>query len=190
MIRNNDNTKFPTGVNVKTFRQLRFVILFCAIAIGCGCRPAASSNAVKPAANVAISNTAESPANTTASTPSSDVPVTFSLATPTDAYKTAYALREKKDVNGLKRVMSKDVLEFFEMMAKEEKKTVDEEISEMFNQPQGKTPDSRNEKITGNTASVEYRNPDGEWRTMDFVKEGADWKMTMPKANKPGPAEH
>ena len=189
MTRNTSNTKSLKGGNVKTFRELRFVILFLAIAIGCGCSPAVPDNPANSTANLAGANRIDSTANTTASTPSSDPSVTFSLATPTDAYKTAYALREKKDVNGLKRVMSKDVLEFFEMMAKEEKKTVDEEISEMFDHPQGKTPESRNEKIIGNTASVEYHDPDGEWRTMDFVKEGQDWKMTIPKADKPGPAE-
>ena len=55
----------------------------------------------------------------------------------------------------------------------------------MFDRPQAKTAEVRNEKITGNTAILEYLDEDGNWKRMDFVKEGSDWKMTMPKADSP-----
>src|SRR5205085_11501447 len=115
MMRNTDNTESQTGGNVKTFRELRFVILICMITVSCS--SPTSNNSVRSAGDVETANAVDPPTSTAASTPSSDSPVTFSLATPTDAYKTAYALREKNDVNGLKRVMSKYVLEFFELMA-------------------------------------------------------------------------
>jgi len=90
-------------------------------------------------------------------------------------------MREKKDVAGLKKVMSKELLDFLTMMGESDKKSLDDQIAEIFDQPQAKTNESRNEKITGDRATVEYPDEDGEWKTMDFVKEGQEWKMTIPK---------
>jgi len=118
----------------------------------------------------------------------SDTPSTGSLATPTEAYKTAYAARQKQDVQGLKRVLSKDILEFFELMAEAEKKTLDDELQQLATKPQSPSDESRNEKINGDTATLEYLDEKGKWATMDFVKEGNDWKLTMPKAQ-PGEVE-
>jgi hypothetical protein len=44
------------------------------------------------------------------------------------------------------------------------------------------TDQSRNEQINGETATLEYLDDKGKWSQMDFIKEGADWKMTIPKA--------
>jgi len=82
-------------------------------------------------------------------------------------------------------MFSKDILEFFEMMAKEEKKTVDEEIKDLTERPQAKTAEARNEKINGDRATVEYLDETGSWRTMDFVKEGGRWKLGIPKEDGP-----
>lgn len=149
-----------------------------------GCQKAANTNT---AANQAGNTSA---ANTNAATPAAaKTPETssaaISLATPTDAYKAAYALREKKDVEGLKKVFSKDVLDFLTDIGKSEKKSLDDEITAMFDSPQAKTAEARNEKINGDKASVEYLAADGSWKTMDFVKDGSDWKMTIPKMDKP-----
>jgi len=111
-----------------------------------------------------------------------------SLATPTEAYKTAYAARQNKDVEGLKRVLSKDILGFFEAIAEADKKTLDDELKELTEQPQASTDDTRNEKITGDTATLDYKNEKGEWESMDFIKEGRDWKLTLAKP-KPGEVE-
>ncbi len=56
---------------------------------------------------------------------------TGSLATPTDAYKTAYDLRKKKDIEGLKKVMTKDILDFLKMMGEDDKKSLDDMLREM-----------------------------------------------------------
>ncbi len=141
---------------------------------------AANTNAaVNQNSNKPVENKVE-PANT------SDTESTGSLATPTEAYKTAYEIRKRKDAAGLKKVMSKDVLEFFEEMGKIEKKSLDVMLKELVEKPQGPTNETRNEKITGNRAILEYKNEKGEWKEMDFEKEGSDWKMTIPKADGPG----
>ena len=108
-----------------------------------------------------------------------------SLATPTDAYKTAYELRKKKDIEGLKKVMSKDIKDFLTMMGEAEKKSLDDMLREMVEKPQAETAEARNEKIKGDRATVEYLSETGAWKTMDLEKEGGKWLLTFPKADKP-----
>jgi hypothetical protein len=103
-----------------------------------------------------------------------------SLATPTEAYKTAYAARQKKDIEGLKRAFSKEALEFFTAMSEGESKSPDNALKQMVEQPQAPGSDVRNEKIDGNKATVEYQNTKGDWVEMYFVKEGSEWKLTLP----------
>lgn len=133
-----------------------------------------AGNATTNAANKAAANTANQ------STPSESA-ATGSLATPTEAYKTAYAARKKGDIEGVKKVFSKDIIEFFTEIGKEENKTLDDMLKEMVKEPQGPNDDVRNEKITGDTATIEYRKDETTWKTMDFIKEGNDWKMSFPK---------
>lgn len=105
-----------------------------------------------------------------------------SLATPTDAYRSAYELRRKKDIEGLKKVLSTEILEFFTEMGKVEGKTLDEMLMDLAEKSQSPQPESRNEKIDGDRATVEFKNDKGEWHEMDFAKEGGAWKLTLPKA--------
>lgn len=170
--------------NYPTLAAALFVLV-CATA----CQSYTETNRVavnQPASNVAATNVA--PSETPKPAAEKPTAVAGSLATPTEAYKTAYAIREKKDVEGLKRIMSKDILEFFEVIAEAEKKSVDDELKEMMERPQAPTAETRNEKITGDRATLEYLDEKGAWKTMDFVKEGGEWKLTMPKAQQPDAA--
>lgn len=134
-----------------------------------------------PASNINTGNTTTDTSNTPAKATPSETAATGSLATPTEAYKTAYATRKKGDIEGVKKVFSKDVIEFFTEIGKAENKTLDDMLKEMVKEPQGPNDDVRNEKITGDTATLEYRKDETTWKTMDFIKEGNDWKMTIPK---------
>jgi predicted lipid-binding transport protein (Tim44 family) len=139
-------------------------------------------------------NTANVPANTTRAETSpankaaapettdkeADKPSNGALDTPTAAYKAAYAARQKKDVASLKRTLSKDALEFFEIMT-EPGKSIDDTLLKLTETPQAATDESRNEKINGDSATLEYPDAEGKWKKMDFVKEGSDWKLTFPK---------
>lgn len=158
-----------------------------AAAYTAGCTPAANTNTnvnSNRAVNAEISNSNASNSNASANTTGTSTAI-GSLATPTDAYRTAYDLRKSKDIEGLKKVFSKDVLEFFAMLAEEEKKTLDEALRELAERPQAETAATRNEKIDGDRATLEYLSEKGDWKTMDFVKEGNDWKLTIPKADGP-----
>jgi len=137
-------------------------------------------NVNQPAANTtANSNQPE------ADKPETEKPTVGTLATPTDAYKAAYSARQKKDIEGLKKVLSKDALEFFTIMGKDDGKTLDDGLKQLAERPQAATAEVRSEKITGDTATLEFLDEKGKWSPMDFVKEGGEWKLTIPKANMP-----
>lgn len=167
-------------------KQLWFIAVIGALVVTSGCGRIEVTNSASNAANTAASNTTASGE----SNPKSDAPAAatketaaVSLATPTDAYKAAYEYRKNKDIEGLKKVMSKDVLEFLTEIGKAEKKSLDDMLREMCEKPQAATNMTRNLKIQGDAATLEYPDAEGkDWKTMDFVKEGNDWKMTIPKA--------
>lgn len=102
------------------------------------------------------------------------------LSTPTKTYKTAYAARKNKDIATLKKVLSKDAIEFMSIFI-EPGKTIDDAYAKMTETPQAKTDESKNEKIDGDKATLEYPDETGKWRKMDFVKEDGVWKITMAK---------
>lgn len=141
----------------------------------------ATTNANQP---VAATTTANSNQSEVAKVETDKSPA-GSLATPTETYKTAYTARQNKDLAGLKRVMSERLIGFLTDMGQAEKKSLDDQLKELFEQPQATTSESRNEKITGDKATLEYLDEKGAWKTMDFIKEGADWKMTLPSAEPP-----
>ena len=144
-----------------------------------------SAEAGKPADKAANNAGQPEAGKTEPAKTEADKSSTGSLATPTAAYKTAYTARQKKDIAGLKRVFSKDILEFFTEVGKAENKTLDDALKEMVEQPMPPNSDVRNEKINGNHATLEYQNEKGKWVPIDFVKEGEDWKMTVPRAQSP-----
>jgi len=104
-----------------------------------------------------------------------------SLATPSEAYKFGYEARQRKDIVALKRVMSKNAIEFLTMIG-EGKETLDDQLRKLAEAKQGPTSETRNEQISGDRASLEYQDVSGKWLTMDLVKEGNDWKIDLPKA--------
>ena len=67
-------------------------------------------------------------------------------------------------------------------MGQSDKKTLDDQLKELSDKPQASSAETRNQKITGNRASLEYLNENGKWVQMDFSKEGNEWKIDLPKA--------
>lgn len=156
-------------------------------AIGSGCQSASSTTSTVNSANTTTANTVTKdeprPADGESVEPAAESTKT-SLATPTEAYKTAYELRKKKDVQGLKKIMSDDIKEFLTMMGEEEMKSLDDMIREMTEKPQADKAEVRNEKFKGDRAELEYRTETGEWKTMDFEKVDGNWLLSFPKADK------
>ena len=147
------------------------------LSVGCGAQSSVSTTSSNGNAGKAAAPTANAANASTTMTSSS---AAGSLATPAEAYRTAHALREKKDVEGLKTVLSEEVIEFLKVMAEADKKTLDDQIREMFVKPQARQPETRNETIRGDRATIEYRDEKGGWKVMDFVQEGGVWKLSFP----------
>lgn len=162
------------------------LLIFMAI-LAAGSATACKTNSANNSGNTAANTVNTSTANNANIASTANTPVTgISLATPTEAYKTAYALRKNGDIEGLKKVMSKEVIAFMTDMGEADKKTLDDMLKEMVKDPQNPSDEVRNEKITGDRATIEYLKKDGTWKVMDFEKEGNDWKLTLPK---PDPSE-
>ena len=171
---------------MKNINHLSSIVLVAICLALLGCSKNDNTNSTANNANKAANSNANGTSNANAKSDTTDIKTDSgsvgSLATPTDAYKTAYELRKKKDIEGLKKVMSKDILDFLKMMGEDDKKSLDDMLKEMVNTPQAPTNECRNEKITGETATLEYRDVDGTgWKTMDLEKVGNDWKIGAPK---------
>ena len=107
-------------------------------------------------------------------------------ATPTATFRAFHEASKNKDVAGVKKTFSKTTLELFERQAKENNKTVDEMFkSGMDRKPMSdKMPETRNEKINGNDATLEIQDEkSGRWDTLTFVKEDGQWKIALDKMN-------
>jgi hypothetical protein len=163
------------GESVKKLFTLA-VVLSIASVIACN----RSATVVNDNKNIAVTTNANTTSNAAVAPATADPAAPGS---PTEVYKTAHIARQKKDVETLKKVFSKDVLEFFSEVGKEDKKSLDDMIREMCEKPIAGDPQVRNEKINGDKATVEYKDEDGSWKTMDFVKEDGAWKMTIPKGD-------
>ena len=102
-------------------------------------------------------------------------------SSPTAVAKAFYDASKAKDVQGMKNAMSKKSLEMMEAFAKMGNKSLDESLKEP-NEKQPQTFEARNEKITGDTATLELKDEGGKWQTMPFVKEGGQWKLAFDQA--------
>src|SRR5205085_1113707 len=95
-------------------------------------------------------------------------------STPTEAFKSFYEAAKGKDVATLKRLMAKDALSKMEDRAKQQNKSVDDFLASQASEgiPPA-MPETRNEKIDGDKATIEFKGPggDSDWRTVPFAKE-------------------
>lgn len=100
-------------------------------------------------------------------------------SSPTATAKAFYDAAKAKDIQGMKNAMSKKSLEMMEAFAKMGGKTLDESLKEPNASKQPPTFEARNEKITGDTATIEVKDEQGKWQSMPFVKEGGQWKIAL-----------
>ena len=103
--------------------------------------------------------------------------------TPTDTFKAFFDASQKNDVPGMKKQLSKSTLDMFEGLAKLQNKSVDEALKDIHkNDKAEKMPETRNEKINGDSATLEVKNDQtGKWDTLPFVKEDKQWKIAFDK---------
>jgi uncharacterized lipoprotein len=101
---------------------------------------------------------------------------------PTDVMKTLYEASKTKDVEAVKKSISKGTLALFEESAKAQNTTVDELLRKDEGAPFKELPEMRNEKIEGDTATIELKSmTTNNWETVPFVKEDRIWKLALDK---------
>ena len=102
---------------------------------------------------------------------------------PAATFKTYFEAQKKKDIAGMKQALSKTSLQMMEASAKQQQVTIDKMIASQLENPAAKVdkmPETRNEKISGDSATMELKNEDANrWDTMYFVKEDGAWKIAL-----------
>ena len=106
-------------------------------------------------------------------------------SSPTATFKAFYEAQKKKDVDGMKKTLSKSSIQMIETAAKAQGKTVEKALTEGFESPGAKSdkmPETRNEKIDGDNATLEVQDEDTKkWSKVYFVKEEKNWKIALDK---------
>ncbi len=106
-----------------------------------------------------------------------------SANTPSDVLKQYVAASQKQDIAAMKNLLSKGSLELIEKSAKAQNSTTDELLRKESSVKIQNAPETRNEKIEGDAATVEVKNEtNGEFDLkMPFVKENGAWKIARDK---------
>ena len=110
-----------------------------------------------------------------------DAAVAPQAPTPTDTLKTFIEASKKKDVEAIKKTLSKNSLTLAERSANLQNTTVDELFMRDNTALPNEIPEIRNEKIEGDTASVEVKDQTNGYDTIPFVKEEDAWKIAFDK---------
>ncbi len=103
--------------------------------------------------------------------------------TPGDALKQYVAASQKGDIETMRRLLSKGSLELIEKSAKAQGTTTDEILRKESSVKIQNAPEVKNEKIEGDTATVEIKNEtNGAFdMKMPFVREDGAWKIARDK---------
>lgn len=98
-------------------------------------------------------------------------------ATPVETFQTYVKAFKKKDLTTMKLLLSGETIKMHEQQAKAEGVTLDDVVKrESLLDESQTTVEYRNERIDGDTATIEYK--DGSnWITLPFVREEGEWKI-------------
>lgn len=167
---------------MKIQKQYFYVLLSLIALLGAACSdtPAPTTNANSNRAVVTNAN-ANLPANT-AATPAAP-PATVTTGSPAATVGAYQQAMFKKDEAGFRKVISAaSGREISADATAEGKKSLVEFWTE-FSEPKQPTIETRNERITGETAYIETKNPEtGKWSLNKLVRESGEWKMDLTSA--------
>lgn len=106
-----------------------------------------------------------------------------SADSPTEALKQYVAASQKGDITAMKALLSKGSLDLIEKSAKLQNASADDLLRRESAVKIQKAPETRNEKIEGDAATVEVKNEtSGEFdMLMPFVRENGVWKLARDK---------
>lgn len=160
------------------------VVVLAAIALAAACsKTATNTNNTNTSSNTS-SNTSTTSTTNTASTSNA------TSKSPTDVILAAFDASKNKDVAGFKKTLSSSDIKELDEMTKRSGGSVDDFLKEIMGSPETTMPqtlETRDEKIDGDTATVEFKDKSGDWKTAYFIKEGAEWKMNLGKPSDKSP---
>lgn len=149
--------------------QITILLLLALTFAACSSTETANTATVNQPANDAKTTNESQPSTETAGTGS-----------PTDVWKSYADAKKKKDAAAIKKLFSSGTMKMFEDLANKQNISVDEMLIKFEDADKNKTPEIRNEKIEGDTATVEVKNDvTGEYDVMPFVKEEGSWKIAL-----------
>jgi len=104
---------------------------------------------------------------------------------PTETMKAYYDAAKRKDAEAAKKFFSRGTTQVMEDLAKGQGKTLDQMLKEgAARDAQMPTPEFSNEKINGDTATVDIKAPGQPLVSMQMVKEDGEWKLAIDKMMK------
>lgn len=104
------------------------------------------------------------------------------IKSPTETLQTLNEASKKKDTATIKTLISKGTIGLLEKNAKQQNKTVDDILLKENGAPFQDLPETQNEVITGDTATVEVKNNvTGDFQKVPFIKEEGVWKVALDK---------
>jgi hypothetical protein len=99
-------------------------------------------------------------------------------ATPLETFKTYIKATKNKDTATMKLLLTRDSIKMHEQEAKAQGVTLDDIVKkEPLFDPGQTSVEYRNEKIDGDKATLEVKDPYGVWQTVPFLKEDGEWKI-------------
>ncbi|HEX8844545.1 MAG TPA: hypothetical protein VF791_07865 [Pyrinomonadaceae bacterium] len=171
--------------------KVRFVavvaVLIAAILLNAACNKGTSNNntttATNATTNAATGASPAAAANTAQPTPTATPITSASGSSPTEVFKAYYEANKTKNVAAFKRTFSKVMLDKMEERARQRNMTLDDLLAKALEsasqQVPATLPEVRNEKIEGDTATLEFKDDKGDkWVTIHFVKEDGEWKFS------------
>lgn len=99
-------------------------------------------------------------------------------SSPKETFVTYTKAIKNKDTTAMKLLLSAETLKMHELEAQAQGTTVDEIVKRetLFTESQTKVK-FKDEKINGNTATLQVENSYGTWETVPFVLENGEWKI-------------
>ncbi len=102
------------------------------------------------------------------------------FSSPTATFRTFYDAAKNGNTDGIKRSMSAKTLDMMQKGAAKENKSIDEAFKEMIKDAPAAIPETRNEKIDGEKATLEVKDDKmDKWDTVPFVRENGEWKIAI-----------
>jgi hypothetical protein len=173
----------------------RLGIIALALALtASACSKSANNSISSNTSNNNISTTSTSNSSSTSSNSSSSSSPTDN-SSPSAAYKAAYEAAKRKDIASLKNIISQKDLHDLDEEARDEGKTTDDLLKDSIGDPEDPLPatlEMRNEQISGDKATLEFKNSKGKWEKINLVKEDGSWKLDIgdnDDTNSPAPGE-